>query len=51
MWQEHAAVVLELLARPCIFLPALEATQGQMDGFLSQLPYKRHQNRVASLGD
>ena len=30
---------------------ALEATQGQMDGFLSQLPYKCHQNRVASVGD
>ena len=30
---------------------ALEATQGQMDGFFSQLPYKCHQNRVASVGD
>ena len=30
---------------------ALEATQGQMDGFVSQLPYKCHQNRVASVGD
>ena len=28
----------------------LDATQGQMDGFLSQLPYKCHQNRVASVG-
>ena len=28
----------------------LEATQGQMDGFFSQLPYKCHQNRVASVG-
>jgi len=31
--------------------PALETTQGQMDGFFSQLPYKCHQNRVASVGD
>ena len=31
--------------------PALEATQGQLDGFFSQLPYKCHQNRVASVGD
>jgi len=28
-----------------------EATQGHMDGFCSQLPYKCHQNRVASVGD
>jgi len=32
-------------------IPALEATQVQIDGFLSQLPYKCHQNRVASVGD
>jgi len=31
--------------------PTLEATQGQIDGFLSQRPYKCHQNRVASVGD
>ena len=30
---------------------ALETTQGQMDGFLSQLPYKRHLEEVASVGD
>jgi len=29
----------------------LEATQRQMDGFFSQLPYKCHHNRVASVGD
>ena len=29
----------------------LEATQGQFHGFFSQLPYKCHQNRVASVGD
>ena len=31
--------------------PALESTQGQMDGFFSQHPYKCYQNRVASVGD
>ena len=31
--------------------PTLEATQGQIDGFLSQLPYERHQNWVASVRD
>ena len=30
--------------------PTLEATQAQIDGFLSQIPYKRHQNRVSSVG-
>jgi len=30
--------------------PALEATQGQIHGFFSQLPKKCHQNRVASVG-
>ena len=30
---------------------ALEATQGQMDGFFSQLPYKCHLEEVASGGD
>ena len=29
----------------------LEATHGQNDSFFSQLPYKCHQNRVASVGD
>ena len=32
-------------------LSTLEATQGQIDGSLSQLPYQCHQNRVASVGD
>ena len=31
--------------------PALEATQGQMDGFLIQLPYKCYLEAVASVGD
>ena len=31
--------------------PTLEATQGQMYGFFGQLPYKCHQNRLASVGD
>ena len=30
---------------------ALEATQGQMDGFLSQLSYECHLEEVASVGD
>ena len=30
---------------------ALETTQGQIHGFFSQIPYKCHQNRVASVGD
>jgi len=34
-----------------VFRSTLEATQGQIDGFFSQLPYKCHQNRVASVGD
>jgi len=36
-----------------VLLPhtTLEANIGQIDGFLSQLPYKSHQNRVAYVGD
>ena len=30
---------------------AKPVTQGQIDGLFSQLPYKCHQNRVASVGD
>ena len=30
---------------------ALEATQGQMDDFFGQLPYKCHPEEVASVGD
>jgi hypothetical protein len=30
---------------------ALEATQGQMDGFSGQLPYKYHLEEVVSAGD
>ena len=33
------------------FISTLEATQGQIDGFFSQLPCKCHQNRVASVED
>ena len=29
----------------------LEATQVQIDGFFSQLPYKCHRNRMASVRD
>jgi len=31
--------------------PTLEATQGQMNSFVSQLPYKCYQNQVASVRD
>ena len=34
-----------------ICIPALEATQGQIDGFSSQLPYKCYLEAVASVGD
>ena len=34
-----------------ISLPAVEATQGQIDGFFSQLPYKYHLEEVAFVGD
>jgi len=37
--------------RPCRLSSALEATQGQMDDFCSQLPYKCHLEEVASVGD
>ena len=32
-------------------LSTLEKTQGQIDGFFSQLPCKCHQNQVAFVGD
>ena len=31
--------------------PALETTQGQMDGFSYHLPYKCHLEEVVSVGD
>jgi hypothetical protein len=31
--------------------PAGKATQGQMDGFFSQLPYKCHLKEMVSVGD
>ena len=34
-----------------IMSAALEATQGQNDSFLSQLPYKCYLEEVASVGD
>ena len=39
------------MAGECVAYPALEATQGQMDGFISQIPYKCHLEEVASVGD
>jgi len=35
----------------CMRGAALEATQGHMHGFFSQLPYKCHLEEVASVGD
>ena len=34
-----------------ISLPTLEATQGQIDSFFGQLPYKCYLEEVASVGD
>ena len=36
---------------PFPHLPTLEITQGQIDGFFSQLPYKSHLEEVVSAGD
>ena len=33
------------------FVSTLEATQGQIDGFFSQLPYKCYLEEFASVGD
>ena len=43
--------LIDFLYRPTLGLrvTALETTQGQIDGFFSQLPYKCYQNRVASV--
>jgi len=46
--QKKAAYSTEWIARRA---SALEATQGQMDGFFSQLSYKCHLEEVASVGD
>ena len=35
----------------CKAMATLGATQGQIDGFLSQLPYKYHLEEVASVED
>ena len=43
--------VRDLVAGSCPCSTTLESTQVQIDGFFSQLPYKCHQNRVASVGD
>ena len=40
-----------IFGMPRQVMTALEATQGQMDGFLSQLPYKFHLEEVASVED
>ena len=38
-------------APPCVGRTALEATQGQMDGFFRQRPHKYHPEEEASVGD
>ena len=51
LWRAHAAVARQGPDGPQAGGgTALEATQGQIDGVFSQLPYKCHQNRVASVG-
>ena len=47
-WARRALRTRRLPTNPS---STLEATQGQIDGLFSQLPYKYHQNRVASVGD
>ena len=37
--------------QPCDSRATLEETQGQMDGFFSQLPYKCYLEEVASVGN
>ena len=46
----HAFHSLKALQDTTSSLFALEATQGQMNGFSSQLPFKRHLPGVASVG-
>ena len=51
LWIIHAWGIHEIPSQLSGEITALEATQGQIDCFFSQLPYKCHQNRVASVGD
>ena len=44
---DHKGSVTDLL----VCSPALEATQAQMDGFFSQLPYKCRLEEVTSVRD
>ena len=41
----------ERVAHIKVLRATLEATRGKIVGFFGQLPYKCHQNRVASVGD
>ena len=45
----HQFGELGLSSAPRLTDATLEATQGHIDGFLSQLAYKYHPNRVASV--
>ena len=47
----HAWVRPQTLIESDLIALALEATQGQMDGFFSQLLYKFHLEEVASAPD
>ena len=52
----HQPLVIRMRAigfgvRRCTPSSALEATQGQMDGFFSQLPYKYYLEEITSVGD
>ena len=49
--QEKVRTQGHVLAKDNRGQSALEATQGQMDGFSSQLPYRCHLEEMASVGD
>ena len=44
-------MTIRSVARISVCVAALEATQGQMDGFFRQLPFRCHLEEVASAGD
>ena len=48
-WFDEEAMQGDINSTVCP--PALEATQGQMGGFLSQLPYKCYPSEVASVAE
>ena len=44
-------VVNSVASTTLLSVPTLETTQGQIDGFFSQLPFKCYLPEVASVGD